>query len=296
MNKVYFSYYGAIPLEESHEFDLRETYEDLIDSPRIARHREAIIDAIGDLEEKDRALKQVIDDNTQFMERTPLLAAFLYWSKTSFIRRDWPDCAKILLENDLIPFRDKKDSLLLMKDVEKKTLTHALELIRCKTQFTISVRESLTLAFVHFFDWLAYTTRNRLWKIQDPDRWKARDRVLPYDTFMQFLEKLDQKSQLIAQLLYLGGSRTIDQVLNLQFQDICYSKQTIQFEEQTISYPLHIFQDIKMLAGKRSSGRIFLGRQSSPLNRTTVFRAFKEASLLIGIKNPLSPKDLTASS
>lgn len=103
--------------------------------------------------------------------------------------------------------------------------------------------------------------------------------------------------QLLAKLLYYGGSRTLDEVLSLDLKDVDYKEQVIRYGSQLIAYPAHVFSDIQALTEGRPkpSGRIFIGRQNANLNPATVFRNFKEAGSRIGLGDSFSPKSLTTS-
>ena len=95
------------------------------------------------------------------------------------------------------------------------------------------------------------------------------------------------------QLLYFGGDRTLDEVLNLKIPDVDFEEHLIGFGAKSVPYPLHVFADIKAIIGKRSKGKVILGRQEGDLNPATVFRNFKTAGINAGMPWLSLPSQLT---
>lgn len=67
----------------------------------------------------------------------------------------------------------------------------------------------------------------------------------------------------------------------------------VKINTLVVSYPLHVFADIKAIIGKRTTGKVFRGRQNAPLNQTTVFRNFKKAGVKSGLGSNVTPAYLT---
>jgi hypothetical protein len=95
-------------------------------------------------------------------------------------------------------------------------------------------------------------------------------------------------------LLYFGGTRTLEEVLTLNIENVNIDKRFINFGLQPIAYPLHVFADIKDLSQGRKKGRVFIGRRgkSTSLNPATIFRNFKEAATEVGLGQNFTPKML----
>lgn len=66
----------------------------------------------------------------------------------------------------------------------------------------------------------------------------------------------------------------------------------IDFKNKSISYPKHIFSDIKLFIGTKTRGSLFTGRNNTSINPSTIFRNFKEIGLILDLSE-LSPKFLT---
>lgn len=125
----------------------------------------------------------------------------------------------------------------------------------------------------------------------------SQGRALPYPSFVSFLSALsNDKSRLVASLLYYGGSRTLEEVLQITLKDVDFEKKVVYFKSTPVNYPAHVFNDIKAIVKPRTSGRLFIGRQGSALNPATIFRNFKEAGVKIGLGSLFTPACLTANS
>lgn len=266
---------------------------DLLDCPNIVSFKIGLLKSIEEFTAERESVEKAINKAQNVFRAQPVLSAYLLWSEVK--RSEDPrNFAKIILEHELIPFKDRQGGLLLVKDVDQALVTHSLEMIRCRSEFDLWRREMLVLSAVSFYRWLSSVTFGAsFWKIEDPDDKKTQGRVLAYDAFIPLLARLDDRCRLVAKLLYFGGSRTLDQVLKLKLEDVDFDKQMIRFGTQLIDYPLHVFKDIRDLVGDQVSGPVFSGRQGSSLNPATVFRNFKEAASQIGLGDSFSPKTLT---
>lgn len=275
-------------------YEHRLTYSDLLNCSNIALFKGNLIHSVEEFEQQEVLVRELIKKLHMKFGNQSVLAALLLWSKSIWVQQESLDYARILIENELIPFKNRQKRLFLIKELRRDHLVSAVDLIRCRTEFSIGVREILVKAFVHFFEWLTRATQGTVFfGIKDPDAQKIQNRVLAPPAFTPLLERLDDRCRLVAKLLYFGGSRTLDQVLSLMLEDVDFDKRVIRFDSQIIDYPLHVFKDIRNLVGEQTSGRILLGRQDSPLNAATVFRNFKEAASQIGLGDSFSPKSLT---
>ena len=227
----------------------------------------------------------------------PLIAAFLVWVKEVGYRdAETLEGAKMLLEQGLIGLADDKGrpwTLEKAKGFDHRTL---IDTIRSHKEWALPVRENVVKAYLSFISWLSSETYSYITRLEDPDIRRSQGRALPYSSFISFLVALpNDKSRLVASLLYYGGSRTLDEILQLTIKNVDFEKGVVYFESTPVSYPEHVFNDIKTLVKPRTSGKLFLGRQSSQLNPATIFRNFKEAALKSGLGALFTPACLTAS-
>lgn len=222
-----------------------------------------------------------------------LLAAFFVWAKEYTMKSLLEDNLLLLVRNEFISFENKSGHFTKIKDVTEKGIKSDLERIRCCHELTIDQRETLVQNFIDFFNWLANQTLFYHLKVIDPDKSQSQNRVFSHEDFIDLLTHLDKRCQLIAKLLYFGGRRTLDEVITLNIEDVDLKNHLINYEDTSASYPLHVFEDIKTLVDARTLGKLFIGRQGSPINPSTIFRNFKEVANLLGFGETFSPKTLT---
>lgn len=239
------------------------------------------------------ANKKIIEKISQHS----LLVAFIVWIKE--IASLYPDvahAATLLLEYDFIGVADKKGKIWTIADAHGFDHRLVIDAVRCQHELPLQMREQLVKAYIAFMQWMSVETHGYISKIEDHDVARTSGRLLAYPLFISFLCALKEKEkeQLVAKLLYFGGSRTLDEVLKLQLEAVEFEKKVVRYDSLIVSYPAHVFADIQSIAGKRKRGRVFLGRQNVPLSHTTIFRNFKEAALEAGLGQSFSPAILTA--
>ena len=275
-------------------FDLSNCVIDHFKS--IIPERELIKDSEAFIHQQ-QSMQSKVDDFFRTISNRLFLSTFLVWVKdprnamSSKIR----EYVKQLCFDKLITFEDQDHNLLILDQIKSSDLTKTIDEIRCRQTIAISDKETLVELYIIFTIWLQTFTYGFIHAVEDPDLAKSKGRLISLHQFNKFLEKLDQKGQLVAKLLYFGGSRTLDEVISLKLENVNFKTSYIRYKSQLISYPTHVFADIKALIESRKQGRVFLGRQDSPLNPATIFRKFKEAGSLAGFGDSFSPKALTNS-
>ena len=202
--------------------------------------------------------------------------------------------AKMLLEHGLIGVTDNAGrpwTIGKAKGFDHRTV---IDTIRCHKEWALPVRENVVKTYLSFISWLSLETHSYISRFEDPDLDRSRGRTLPYSAFISFLEALpNEKARLVASLLYYGGSRTMEEVLQLTLKNVDFEKRVIYFDSVPVSYPGHVFDDIKAIMKPRTSGKVFLGRQGTALHPATIFRNFKEAAVKSGLGPLFTPAHLT---
>ena len=183
--------------------------------------------------------------------------------------------------------------MLKIRDLKSKDFLSALEQIRCRDELPPIEQERWVEIFVDFHNWISLQSISYIPEVSDPDKERSRNRALFHDKFVSLIGCLDDRCRLIAKLLYFGGNRTLEQIIEIDIQDVDFEKHSVSFDSGSCCYPLHVFKDIQRLIGTRSSGQIFVGRQNSPINPSTIFRNVKVAAIGIGLGELFSPKILT---
>lgn len=240
-----------------------------------------------------RRLQGELNQFIEAITQQPLLTAFLAWVKeVSGIPNFDLNLAKNLLEKGLIGITDKQGHVWTIEKARAFDHQSVLDATRCHSEWPTALREDLVTAYVSFIQWLSNVTFGYIDKIEDPDLMRSQARAFPYSMYLNFISHLKEKDRLVAKLLYFGGTRTLEELLDLKIENIDFDKRIIYFDLQPITYPLHVFADLKDLIKSRKKGKVFLGRQNAPLSPTTIFRNFKNAANESGLGKTFTPKAL----
>lgn len=129
----------------------------------------------------------------------------------------------------------------------------------------------------------------------DPDRLKTSRRVLPLEVYRDFISQLSGRDALIAAILYFGGP-SVSEVLGLQVSQIDFATNSIQFKDESIVYPHHVVKQLETsLQCKKPNELVFSSRSGEEVNRSRVFRNFKNASAKMAPPRDISPAILIES-
>lgn len=271
----------------------RLSYQSFLDNIHEPISKNDLETSILNFEIERSKLKTAMQHSLKILREQPLLTAFLVWSKNNLVGSGFPDYAKKLFDKKIIKFSDAHEHLIPIKQINNKEIKDTLDEIRCRKDIEVWEREMLVLCYLDFMNWVRAVTFNSILETADPDKQKTLGRWLDYDVFIRLLTKLDDRCQLVAKLLFFGGSRVLAEILNLDIREIDFEKRLISYDTYRVSYPGHVFEDIKKLVGKRDKGKVFLGKNKTSLNAATIFRNFKEAASQISFEGEFSPKILT---
>ena len=164
--------------------------------------------------------------------------------------------------------------------------------IRCFDKWTLMKREDGVLLYTSFMSWLSKETFNYVPIAKDGDRIVAQYRQVPFETYVKILSRLDLREKILAKMFYLGGSRALEEVLSVKIEDIEFSKKHIQLLEN-VSYPRHLFEDIKKHIQDRKKGYVFIGKEGERISHTTSFRALKKVISELHLDPEFTFRELT---
>lgn len=244
------------------------------------------------LREEMTQLKANYEKFVDAIATTPFISSFLLW--VGEVSKNF-DIAKALVQNDFIGTYDNSGNVWTMKDAKNFDHQKILSAIRCRREWTIRRRETAVSAYIDFMNWLSSATYGYMTGLIDQDSIAVSNRLLSFPKFLDFLDALpNEKSQLVAKLLYFGGNRTLDPVLNLTIESVNFDQLYVTWEQSSnvTYYPEHVFNDIKALIDNRRQGKIFLSSQNQLLSEATIFRHFNEASKKTS-GSSFGPKKLT---
>lgn len=230
------------------------------------------------------------------VEQLPFISAFLVWTHNIACELDYVGEAQEILKSRLIPFHDAEGNVFTIAHASRFDHAEVVEAIRCLRNIPLQVREDMVIVYITFIEWINYLTQYHLFTdLEDPDIRRTWWRKLPLSRFCDFIIGIkNENARIVAKLLYFGGNRTLDEILRLEIKDIDYENRQITFGTSKVSYPLHVFSDIKSIAHPRTSGKVFIGRQNAALSPKTIFLNFKSAVKLAGLDPAFSIKTLTA--
>ncbi|MES2199225.1 MAG: hypothetical protein V4489_03550 [Chlamydiota bacterium] len=182
--------------------------------------------------------------------------------------------------------------LALLRDFAKLDPSFVIEGIRCFEGWTISRKEEIVLLYTSFVSWLSKETFTYVPEAVDLDRIATQKRQISFKSYINILEHLDLRERILAKMFYLGGSRGLDEVLSIKIEDVNFGKSIIRLSED-VSYPRHLFEDIKKHIQDRKKGYVFIGRGEEKISHTTSFRALKRIISHLNLDPEFTFRDLT---
>jgi hypothetical protein len=197
-----------------------------------------------------------------------------------------------LIEKGLLPLIAGKKKTITLQDLAQQDPSSVIEKIRCYSSWDVSRREDCVLLYTTFSEWLSKETFGYIPEAKDLDRIATQKRQIPFDTYIKILSHMDLREQILAKMFYLGGSRGLEEVLSVEIKQIDFSRFLIHFSDD-ISYPQHLFGDIKEYIQNRKKGYVFVGRNEERISTTTPFRTLKKIASDLGLGAEFTFKDFT---
>lgn len=199
-----------------------------------------------------------------------------------------------LIEKRIIPITNKNDivTLNLLQQSGKKFHHDVIDDIRRRQNYSIDEQEQLIESYLNFSKYLHQSTLDLIPLASDPDREQVKNKAIPYDTFIKFIQFLAERDALIAKLLYFGAP-TIEETLLLRCSQVNFRHCLIQFEKHPTTYPKHIIQSLKQhINQKKPEDLIFTNFKGSEIERTHLNHSFGRASNKMSATKKITPRDL----
>lgn len=197
-----------------------------------------------------------------------------------------------LVEKGILPLISGKKKTITLHDFSQQDSSLIIEKIRCYSNWDVNKREDCVLLYKAFSEWFSKETFGYIQEAKDPDRIVTQKRQIPFDTYIKILSHMDLREQILTKMFYLGGSRALEEVLSVKIEDIDFSRYFIHFSDD-ISYPQHLFEDIKKHIQNRKKGYVFIGKEEERISTTTPFRALKKVASELGLNSEFTFKDFT---
>ncbi len=229
------------------------------------------------------------------ISKIPLLSVILLWSKDTSLDKVFGArhimIMQELLEKELIVYRNSNGEFVKLAEFAGMGHQITLDKIRCHKEWSIDKREDYVMFYIEFANWLSETSFGFISKANDPDRACTANRWLPYNIYVTLIKELSDRERILAKLFYLGGARSLEEVLSLKIEDIDYKNAILHISEESIRYPKHVFEDIKEYIGVRKKGYVFVGRNGDRIDHTVPYRALKTVAVKLKLDPTFTFKD-----
>lgn len=216
---------------------------------------------------------------THKVRKVPFTAWIISW--TEFVHYDQMFGARYvkmmneLIERNFILLASDKNTPILSQDLAIGSRSEVIDSIRCCLDWSISKKEEFVLFYTNFALWLSKQTFGFIPEAMDIDRNITRKRKLPFDVYIEVLNRLDLREQILAKIFYLGGRRQLEEVLSIKIEDVDFKLNCIHFPKEDVLFPKHLLLDIKQYVKNRKQGLIFIGKEGERISHTTPFRSLK---------------------
>lgn len=252
-----------------------------------------------DVHNLSSATKTISDQFEKFFEKIsniPLLSAVLFWVenivKDKFHAAHNTAMMQQLIMHGFIGLKDTHGHVWTLKHMIAKGHEPIIEAIRCSKIWDIEKREEYVHFYIDFANFLSEKTFGYVPHAIDPDLSKIKQRKLSHNDFIAIIKNLKERERIIAQLLYHGGFRNIEEILSLKIENIHASSNQVTLPDGTVvEYPKHILHELQTYIGERKKGYIFVGRKKERIDHTVPFRALKTVVSKLGLDPSFTFRD-----
>lgn len=258
---------------------------------------ETIHHQAGEYADCNIKVKQEVDLFKKKISTMPVIALIHIWTdllhiSNSIFSDRYFVIMKDLIDSGLIECINKRTGqLLTIGEFADWSPQYIIDEIRCFEGWSIDKREDCVKFFCEFSNWLSRDTFGCIHRAEDYDREVTKQRKLHFDEYIEILKCLDLRERIIAKIFYLGGSRSLEDVLSIRIELINFHNQTILFTGDSVKYSRHVFEDIKKLTEGRNNGYVFTGRQGERINHTVPYRALKTVTSNMGLDTAFTFKE-----
>jgi len=246
----------------------------------LEKEKKALTSGMNEFSSATDTAAKHLEKLVETISSLPLLSTILFWiekeTKDTFTASRHAQMMKELISEGFIGIKDNKGNLWTLKHMVSIGHDSIIEAIRCNDVWPIEKTESYVKFYIDFVNWLSEKSLGYVPKASDPIMERIRWRKLPYNYFIAITQKLSSREQVISQLLYFGGTRTLEEILTLKIEDISLSSGHIILSKTPIPFPKHVLKNLKAYTDGRKKGLVFIGkRQGEKLDPTLPYRALK---------------------
>lgn len=197
-----------------------------------------------------------------------------------------------LTAKNILRLHDEKGNLLTLAYFMEHGHQDLIEQIRTVEDWSLFEKEEIVKCYIEFTHSLARNTYDLVPLAFDSDRDRVQQKVVAYDSFIDFVQQLPKRDALIAKLLYFGAP-SLEEIISLSVSAVSKKNTDIKFNEMTVTLPQHIYNELyELIKDKRSSQLVFSNVRGEKVNRTHLNQSFLRASEKSSLKVKITPASL----
>lgn len=223
----------------------------------------------------------------------PLLSVIVFWSEN--LTKDKSHAAKNanlmqqLITHGFIGIKDTRGQPWTLKHMVSIGHDSIIDAIRCNEVWTIEKTEEYVQFYIDFVNWLSEKTFSYVPQAIDPDLKKTKQRKIPHSEFIAICRQLKERERVIAELLYFGGERMLEEIIALKIEDI--KDDYINMKNGPVQYPRHVFKKLISYLNGRKKGYVFIDKKGNKIDSTVPYRALKVAASKLNLDPSFSFTD-----
>ncbi|MCE5293940.1 MAG: site-specific integrase [Chlamydiales bacterium] len=231
-----------------------------------------------------------------FLKSIPIASTIANWifesSLTQNVLERYLKAFSQLTTKNILQLHDAKGNLLTLAYFMEHGHQDLIEKIRTIDDWSIFEKEELVKCYIEFTHSLARNTYDLIPLAFDSDRDRVQQKIVTYDSFIDFVQQLPKRDALIAKLLYFGAP-SLEEIMALTISAVNKKRPEITFNEVTITLPQHIYNELsEVIKGKTSSQLVFCNVRGEKVNRTHLNQSFIRASEKSSLKVKITPASL----
>lgn len=259
------------------------------DSVSLLAHGSDVIALSEKIEEARIQFQQQISDK-------PFMALVLSWASDADAHLALGErlvaCILDLIEHNVLPYKDTKThKFITISQLRLEDHVDIFDAIRSVNEWSVDKQEEYAIIYSEFANKLSELTSGLILQPFDTDRALTSKRKLPFEMYVKFLKNLSERERILTKIFYLGGSRSLDEILSLKIEDLDFTNSTLYISGDSISYPKHVLHDLKYFIGRRTKGYVFTGRTGDKIDHTVPYRALKSVISKLGLDPSFTFKD-----
>ncbi len=254
---------------------------------------DSLITQSKDLDQLEKNLKQFEEKKNAFVEKLHgfrLITLVTFWLKKNHDQEELISNFELLIREKLIPGLNQKLEFFV-----RLKIIHLYENIRSLEKYSEIKKEQLCESLAKFLTFLQELFFGSVSFSPDPIHLLTKNKKVSHKQFLEFIESLSERDQLIARVLYYGEP-TLEEALEITQDKILIKKSAIQFRKDAVPYPKHVIQRLRQMAqGKASKELVFTNHKGKQIERSHLNNCFERASQRSSIKDRITPRDLLES-